>query len=755
MKKLLFILFAGVAMVVASSCADDSSSNDGKGSVTFSVKGISTRAAEAITDEEAQLVERVLPNLSFRIYSIIDRKETFIRSYTGSEIKDMKIWLVPGKYKVVVEGGAQVPATFDRGEVYYYGSKKFDVKMDNDDEVSVTCYPQNVMIRIRYDQSVKDLVSSGDLTEVCTTVAIADAVDKMAESTTSLQYKVYMEDVEENGEVVGQVLKEPTIGYFTFEEEQKSIAWEFSAKDVAKGNKVINRKNVYTPKDDKNQPTGFLAGYVYTLTFKYSPDLGGYVSLSVSADKSETEYNDVVEFKPAPQFSGQPVNRTVAVYKGMGGLEYTIKAINPMKSVKVLIGTEEITAGVVIDEANEKEWKLTLGDEFIAKLAAGDNKFSIVAEDNANAKTSYLQYYKGEGAYDMTVIDTWNGKATLKAYVNNPEVNSGKFFYRKKGTSDWSEIDMTVENGIGSANIESGIIGNTDYEFYLSYGTNDDRIGPNANHYTTAKPIPNGGMEEWSGSFPMLPYSDKIYQFWDCGNHGSTSIGSLGGKNVTTKVSAPRPESSGSYSAKLDSEEVVIAFAAGNIYVGNYLGTEGANGGIGYGKPFEFDYKPTKLTVWYRGKVGDVTHDKEKVIPTKSDKSQIFVWLCNSEDQYMVYTDNKGTFINADGTYANALDSDFNKFNKTVPKHNSGDKVKGLVAWGSWSRTQTGVSVNGSVETTDINGDVWTKIEIPLQYVGTDKPNYLVISCAASAYGDYFAGSTDSYMYVDDFEFVY
>jgi hypothetical protein len=31
----------------------------------------------------------------------------------------------------------------------------------------------------------------------------------------------------------------------------------------------------------------------------------------------------------------------------------------------------------------------------------------------------------------------------------------------------------------------------------------------------------------------------------------------------------------------------------------------------------------------------------------------------------------------------------------------------------------------------------------------------LVISCAASAYGDYFTGSTGSVMYVDDFEFVY
>lgn len=728
MKKLLFILFASVAMVVASSCADDSSSNDGKGSVTFSVKGISTRAAEAITDEEAQLVERVLPNLSFRIYSIIDRKETFIRSYTGSEIKDMKIWLVPGKYKVVVEGGAQAPATFDRGEVYYYGSKKFDVKMDNDDEVSVTCYPQNVMIRIRYDQSVKDLVSSGDLTEVCTTVAIADAVDKMAESTTSLQYKVYMEDVEENGEVVGQVLKEPTIGYFTFEEEQKSIAWEFSAKDVAKGNKVINRKNVYTPKDDKNQPTGFQAGYVYTLTFKYSPDLGGYVSLSVSADKSETEYNDVVEFKPAPQFSGQPVNRTVAVYKGMGGLEYTIKAINPMKSVRVLIGTEEITAGVVIDEANEKEWKLTLGDEFIAKLAAGDNRFSIVAEDSANAKTSYLQYYKGEGAYDMTVIDTWNGKATLKAYVNNPEVNSGKFFYRKKGTSDWSELDMTVENGIGSANIESGIIGNTDYEFYLSYGTNDDRIGPNANHYTTAKPIPNGGMEDWSnvGNNILVPYKASE-QYWDCGNHGSATAGAQ-----VTLQAAGRTGSSAHLDSIFASVLGIGKFAAGNIFIGKYIETVGTNGKIGYGQPFEFDYRPKALRVWYKGNVGIVDHAGGNVKKGESDKAQIYVWLCNWTKQHIINTADTSTFVKPTET-------------TTTGEGN-------VIAYGEWHRVKS--------DSDDGSDKGWTELVIPITYREGEGfsdviPNYLVISCAASAYGDYFAGSTDSYMYVDDFEFVY
>jgi hypothetical protein len=131
---------------------------------------------------------------------------------------------------------------------------------------------------------------------------------------------------------------------------------------------------------------------------------------------------------------------------------------------------------------------------------------------------------------------------------------------------------------------------------------------------------------------------------------------------------------------------------------------------------------------------------------------------------YVVCTKYQKTFLKADGTYVKAdeavsiplKDPITNKeVTYTVPAHSAGEQVEGLVAWGSWSRTQSGISVNGGTETTDIDGTQWTKIEIPLQYVGTDKPNYLVISCAASAYGDYFAGSTDSYMYVDDFEFVY
>lgn len=45
---------------------------------------------------------------------------------------------------------------------------------------------------------------------------------------------------------------------------------------------------------------------------------------------------------------------------------------------------------------------------------------------------------------------------------------------------------------------------------------------------------------------------------------------------------------------------------------------------------------------------------------------------------------------------------------------------------------------------------------LPLDYVATDRiPTHIMIVCAASRYGDYFTGSTESVMWVDDFELLY
>ncbi len=56
---------------------------------------------------------------------------------------------------------------------------------------------------------------------------------------------------------------------------------------------------------------------------------------------------------------------------------------------------------------------------------------------------------------------------------------------------------------------------------------------------------------------------------------------------------------------------------------------------------------------------------------------------------------------------------------------------------------------------TESVGD-WTQITVPIVYRATDRrPTHIIVVCSASRYGDYFTGSRQSVMWVDDFELLY
>jgi hypothetical protein len=57
--------------------------------------------------------------------------------------------------------------------------------------------------------------------------------------------------------------------------------------------------------------------------------------------------------------------------------------------------------------------------------------------------------------------------------------------------------------------------------------------------------------------------------------------------------------------------------------------------------------------------------------------------------------------------------------------------------------------------TESTTGDGLVELEIPLDYRSNRKPNDIVIVASASKYGDYFAGSTSSTMWIDDIELIY
>ena len=59
--------------------------------------------------------------------------------------------------------------------------------------------------------------------------------------------------------------------------------------------------------------------------------------------------------------------------------------------------------------------------------------------------------------------------------------------------------------------------------------------------------------------------------------------------------------------------------------------------------------------------------------------------------------------------------------------------------------------------TTDNEGNTngYIQFTIPLVYRNMNQPTYIVISAAASRYGDYFTGGLGSTLYLDELELVY
>ena len=75
---------------------------------------------------------------------------------------------------------------------------------------------------------------------------------------------------------------------FMIDEEQTSFAWNFSGEVTSKGTSV-EKMGVYTPAD------GFKEGAQYTITFKYSDDLGGYITMDIAVDESVKEFDNMLQ----------------------------------------------------------------------------------------------------------------------------------------------------------------------------------------------------------------------------------------------------------------------------------------------------------------------------------------------------------------------------------------------------------------------------------------------------------------------------
>ncbi len=135
-----------------------------------------------------------------------------------------------------------------------------------------------------------------------------------------------------------------------------------------------------------------------------------------------------------------------------------------------------------------------------------------------------------------------------------------------------------------------------------------------------------------------------------------------------------------------------------------------------FGQPFTS--RPEALKGWFKANAGTITHAGEgspKAVG-QDDEYQIFVALTTWDAPHKMDTWDPDTFFNPE----------------TDPD---------VIGFGEKSGT-------GEV-------DEWTEFNIPIVYESDATPTHIVVVATSSKYGDYFTGSTDSWLQVDDFELVY
>ena len=348
------------------------------------------------------------------------------------------------------------------------------------------------------------------------------------------------------------------------------------------------------------------------------------------------------------------------------------------------------------------------------------------------------------GLAASSIYEIWAAHATVHADVDETEFGTENIFFEYRPAASQGEWLRTAANrvskGMYSATL-TGLTPATEYEYRLLVPdpqTKEPTVAGSSLTFTTeaAPTIPNGGFEavsknESSEYYSFYDPSSSIVanqtKWWDSGNAGSTYSIS------TTTITDPDTSNfkEGSQSVRLHSANVMgLKFAAGNIFCGEFAGVSGLDGKVNFGRPFTG--RPTALRFWVKyigGKVDNAGGPEGSELTTNDfDKGQIKFALGTWDNKkyggsatcpVQVYTADKETFWQI-------------------------DSIEGTIAYAD-------IVLQG-----DGSESEWQQVTLTLDYKDeTTIPEYIIISAAASMYGDYFAGSSSSQLWLDGMELIY
>lgn len=337
----------------------------------------------------------------------------------------------------------------------------------------------------------------------------------------------------------------------------------------------------------------------------------------------------------------------------------------------------------------------------------------VVSEFGRDTKwTIYVEVT--ESSVTTVRADAWSRVAWLYGEAEVGKDNG--FEYRHINNSEWTKVpeDWVTHDG---GSFVARLIHLDPETQYVVRAYSDGEYGAEVDFLTGSEPqLQNPSFDNWwlDGKV-WCPWAEDATSFWDTGNKGATTIG-----QSNSVPSDDTPFGIG-MSAKLETKFVGVAslgkLAAGNLFYGSYVRTDGSNGVLAFGR--EFTQRPTKLTGYLKYNCAPISHTSAGFADLKNRPDTATVWVALAD-------------------WAEPFEIRTNPNNRQLFDENAPE----IIAYG---RIQIGETI-----------PEYIKFEVEFKYRDTQRvPRYIVVVSSASKYGDFFTGGHGSVLYVDDYKLEY
>ena len=506
--------------------------------------------------------------------------------------------------------------------------------------------------------------------------------------TTVAIAESYDSDAITTGDVLSLTYTETSDGYFVMPEGQTSLFWHFEGTHPVEGN-LMKEALIENVKPSAK----------YTITLKYSKDAPGHLVIEAEVDETLETFEDVIIFSPDPTILGEGFNEK-DMQSSVVTRTYNVASLANIKKLSISADGVEYDVlngsvnGVTVAKVDDLNYKVTVAPEFFNVVAGGQNAITFNVEDTDGGKLKKDINYNVQGVMPLNSGDynLWSRKVTFKALVLDAAATSVKIAYSADGAT-WTELDATASGDYYTA-VGAGFSAEKNYSYKLIVNSADS--GKALVHATAmGNQLPNANFESWS--------DDKtLGGLWSSGNNSFvTLMKKASGRN-------------GGSCAFLDSQAAVGKFAAGNLFTGSFeMNISTMSGKVTFGKDFTFNASPKSLSFWMKNTQGTINYGDKS---SGTDKYTAMVLITDGRT-YTVDTTDESSFLTFDSL-----------------------------------STQPGIIAYGYIHSDDSNAD-WVMKTVELTYVAGYEnmtAKKISVSFTPSGYGDYWCGSTESEMYVDD-----